>query len=325
MAIPGLDSAIAPLEAVAGAAGALTGAFTGLIGQITQLVGAVAPGVVEMMFTSFRELQATLGQALIPIATVLSGLFRDIAASLDPVLKSLVPIIAKLASIMGSQIAAVAEAVAMILDSLIPVIEILVEAFRPISDLVQVVAIALGTLFQAMKPLFELFSKAIIEPFVNILKEATKALILFTAALMKLFGVSLEGLIANLTKDKNPATANLAPTQGGIKTLDQISKDITTGAFAAGQGSSQVSKEDQFMKDVVQGLNDINEGKKGLKEIIKDGVRAALGLPSEAEAAHNGDSGFWGSASKAYGKAVADYSIPGRIYRAITGNQHVFE
>ena len=307
MAIPGqniatgaIESALAPLEAIGGAATALTGVFGTLIGQIQELVGAVAPGVVQALMFSFRELQATLGQLLVPVAQVLSEVFRDVAANLDPVIKSLVPIISKLAQLMGSQIAVIADVIAMIVDSFLPIIEALVSAMEPWIGLLKIIAVALGTFNQLLKPLREFFAETVLKPFVDILKEAVKMLILFTVALAKALGANkfVDKLYENLTKDKAPLTANAAPLNPAIKTLDQIMKDIQTASFAAGGAAPLQKTQDEWMQSIVQGIDEINKGRLGLHDVIVAALRKffpELGnflAPDEAHRPGQGESAF---------------------------------
>lgn len=201
-------------------AAAVAGLGAGIsIKVIEDFVAALNPSQVQQFDDALREVKATIAQALQPILETLTELFRDFAAIFDDTFKQL------------------GEIIKTLLDALKPFITIILQvvnaALQPLLVIVQMVA----------------------DTFVMLLK----ATVLVTAELMRLAGAreTLAGFIKLFEDQLNPAnTANAAPRDVGIKSVDQIVKDLATAAANAGAGRS----DNEFLKDIVDKLKEIEKG-----------------------------------------------------------------
>jgi hypothetical protein len=218
------DALTALAVSLGDAAGSLTKAFTGLAGVMTPFVAAFSPAIVDQLNLAFRTLTATVGQAFGPALSIMADVVQEVAASLAPVMRDLAPVFGELAKTIA--------------DAITPVLRLL------------------GPLLQAMVPLIKFFA----EVFGKALQELVRYLILAVGALSRFVGSGdlLNRMITSLS-EKPPPAAPPAATAGGIKGFDQISKDLSSAAFAA-QGAGAARGTNDFLADIIKQLEAIKAG-----------------------------------------------------------------
>jgi hypothetical protein len=246
-----LSSLVTSLDA---AAGALTRSFTGLAGAMTPFVAAFSPAVVDQLNLAFRTVSATIGSALAPALSVMADVVQEVAATLAPVMADLAPVFADLARTIADAITPILRLLGPILQALVPVIKVLAEVFG------------------------------------KVIQELVRYLILAIGALSKFVGSGemLNRMIASLS-EKPPAAGAPAPTAGGVRSIDQISRDVTAAAFTA-RGAGAERGTNEFLAEIVDQLQALKK-LPNLGAIIEDSCLLAIQaawrwIKDNAEAAH---------------------------------------
>ncbi len=166
------------------AAGAAKGLFdsaaggvTSAVGKMSQSVGAISPASTTRSEYAFADLQATIGEKLLPLFDQLSGIverFGDYLANLD--LSSLLESVGKVVGVLADAfftlleaaeplIETLANALSGALDTLMPFLESFAEALAQVLDavspLVDLIGTALGEALALFKPVVDLLITAL--------------------------------------------------------------------------------------------------------------------------------------------------------------------
>jgi hypothetical protein len=233
---PKSDALTALASSLGDAAGSLTKAFTGLAGVMTPFVAAFSPAIVDQLNLAFKTLTATVGMAFGPALSIMADVVQEVAASLAPVMRDLAPVFADLAKTIADAITPVLRLLGPLLQSLVPAIKFMAEVFG------------------------------------RVLQELVRYLILAIGALSKFVGSGdlLNRMITSLSEKPAPAAAPAAAA-GGIRSVDQIAKDVASAAFAA-QGRGAERGTNDFLGEIIGQLRTLRDDNRGLGKMITDSL-----------------------------------------------------
>jgi hypothetical protein len=184
---------------------------------------------------ALRGLQATIGVALEPLVDVFADLMDQIADELEPAMEALAPIVKDLAEAFASGILPVVQVFSTLLQALAPVLKDLAALFK------------------------------------TWIQKVISALILFIGALARIFGADafLDRLIHSL-EGGNRGRGQVGAVQNvHIAGLEAISNQLATAsAIAGGRGGGPRTTED-WLREVVNQLREIQNGEVGTLERIR--------------------------------------------------------
>lgn len=288
------------------------GELQSVVGQMQHFVEALSPSTVQMLSQAFRDMQATIGQAFQPALVVVTDVVRSIADQISPVAQRLAPVFQQLASFIGERLVYAVNLAAGAVEALIPAFAPLLDVVRQLSDayagqvvivaaLVTAVISSAVAAFQSVKP--------VIDVVLNAVKEFARAVILTTATLFKLFGMTdaLAALVAGFNPQQGGRVLAAGPTQ--ITGLEEITKQLALSAAQARGGGEVAKSQDQWLADIGKDVGKIAESGPSLMDLLKT-------LPDRIARAIRGESGD--AASSEQGKSVAVPPALGFIHPLLT-------
>jgi hypothetical protein len=215
------------------AADALTEAFKGLAGRMAGFVQAFAPGVVDQLNVAFRNLQATVGQALAPALSVMVDVVREVTETLGPIMADLAPVFADLARTLADILTPVLRLLAPLLQALVPVIKFMSEVFG------------------------------------RVLQDLVRALILTVAWLSKFIGTGevLRDMLASLRWLPGRRDVTAAPQNAGVRSIEEMNRTMQAAAFAA-QGAGRERGTNEFLADIIRQLEAMETDTRDLKSVV---------------------------------------------------------
>lgn len=276
-----------PLGGLQQGAAALTGAFTALTGSvnavagpIAQFVQAINPAIVAEFNRAMRDLNATIGIALMPIMETLTGVVREMIGNLLPVMQSLQPVIRTIAQAIGGALTPVIQAFAGVMTSLMPVFQVFADvieggaglfgdfvlAVRPVIEVVVELGKQLMTFVGSLLG-FEDGAKGLFEQLRSGFQMLIKNVILAAATFLKMIGATdtLGALIKGLRPPEQGPRAGIATLQNASMTGDfaSISKRLAEQAFVASAfgGKGGPKKTDDWLAELAKTAQDIKDGK----------------------------------------------------------------
>jgi hypothetical protein len=258
-------------DAAGGALGALTGPLTEFVGGIKEItdslrtfVEALNPAAVVQMDQAFRNVLATIGQALLPAVQIFTEALQSVAAVLDEPLRALAPVVEHLAGIIRGVLIADAQQLGAVLTILGNTIEALSPLLEALSEPVKLSAAALSALAVGSKGVFEGL-RPVVESIANAFKQAIIGVTVFTSYLLKAVGATdaLNNFAAALRQQGEPGRVqNAAPLSVGISSLEEITRTLSKSAGLAGAGEKAAPTTDQFIADIAKAVGDVaNNGK----------------------------------------------------------------
>jgi len=270
--VAGFDRALKDLSATIGVA--LVPIIQILTNTIRQVAGIILP-VMEALRPVIAAITNVFSSLLIPIIkNVVSQLLTFL-----PIIQLVVAVLEVLGSIVGTVITAlgvlgsITSSFAPLLEAIFePVIDILhaVQAvFEGVTDVIKVFV----AIIQVVIDLFVAFVKSLLgslslKTVITQVQDAFKTLIVFLlrAAIQigKLFGVDITKALIDKLTPKQGATAAIEGT--GIKTFEQIAKDMESASFTAtGAGPGDQKRDiiqeaiEELKKDTGENLGNIAE------------------------------------------------------------------
>lgn len=219
----GVGQTNAAFTALSSATSALTGQFNQLVNVAARFVQAINPAIVEQLNQVFRDLDAVIGIALIPVVEQAAYVVQGVADALLPVMRALQPIIAQLARTIQLALQPIFDSLAESFMALMPFIKRGAELFGNLFA----IAANLVTQFLAFVPallsVIEIFKgpfeeiligisgllldwSKMVRVFAEVLAEAIKGVADFV---MTLFGKSLSGGLKTAMADLRSAFQEL--------------------------------------------------------------------------------------------------------------------
>lgn len=181
-----LGDLLGPLKGVAEAAWAVMQPFQTLSGALMPFISALNPALAQALEYAMRELMATFGLLVQPIAQELVPLIKEVAATLQPAFRALAPMVASMAQVVGRVVALLARTFVTVLEAMRPAMEALVNVFSQMLVALTPLLTAFGALLSALGPIL----KALAESFTPALLAMSKAVTYATAGLMKFVGLT---------------------------------------------------------------------------------------------------------------------------------------
>src|SRR6185437_15937215 len=252
---------LAVFGGIAAAGAGVVAALQGIAGAVAPFVQALAPGTMQILNLAMRDLQATIGTALLPIVTVATDAFRQMADVLLPVMEELQPVIASLAEAIAGALVPIVEVVAAQLRLWMPVFSAIASVakelsvvFRVWSAVVQGFVAGLKATLGALAEALGIGSmKDVFADLQSAFRKMVEVVILSVAALGKLlgFGNFVKGFVEGLKGGPRKSAAGLAaPVNATIKDFSTIGKDLAIAAQLAGAGGGKKETTDDWIKKI---------------------------------------------------------------------------
>lgn len=260
------------VEAIIEGVANLKGVFDQLTGAIKPFVDAISPSTVMAFNQAMKDVQATIGSAVVSSLQVFASVLREVGGVILPLMQALEPILHQLAEAFGGYLVGVVRVVVAVLEALVPVFQILADATTVYLDLLTDFS---GLLVALIKTLSGLFSdkigtdvsafKEAFKGLADIVRQVVKALATFIATI--LVGIGQRGLVERFAKSlENESKARddrvsglmAAATNSSITDIQGIGKAQQMAAFiAAGGGAAREKTDTEWLKDISASLKDI--------------------------------------------------------------------
>lgn len=282
--------------------------FESLAAPFTKFVDALAPGTMQVFALHLRDLNATIGTAVLPIVEEVSDALQEAAGIIKPIMADLAPVLRDLTHSI----------LALLLDSLrglmgwftlfMPLLTTLAEIIRTLTDIWTTLSSAIRSFFVALQPIFEALLSLLQDTVVGFLllagpigwlvlgigyivthiKELLRwvqniilgfaRLFAITAALAG-FGSTIDGMVKRLQQQQKEKEGGVggAIQDASLKGFEQIGKDLAIAAAYAGGGEKKDTVEDLLPR-----LIEILELGKAEGQNFQKAVREALAnLPED--------------------------------------------
>ncbi len=257
----------------------------GAVNAVAPFVQALAPSVVQEFSSAMKDLQATIGSALIGIVQVASSVVREIGGVLLPLMQSLEPIITSAANVIGTLFVSVVRLAVVPLEALVPVLDILVGLFteyeKVFSELIIITTAAARVLTDWIKSIFGSDAsgiKDLFKGFFDVIRQCIKALITLAATLAVAAGAA--GLVNRFgdalareaaERDARAGGLKAAGTNPQITDIANIARQAQLAAFTAqGGGAGREKTDTEYLKSLADDLKKIAADNRGLKETLAD-------------------------------------------------------
>jgi hypothetical protein len=151
---------------MAGVAAAAPVALAALVTQLGAFVRVLDPATMELFDRALSSLQATIGQAFLPVIQVLTGVIEQAADIIAPVFEQLAGVLGALAGQMSGYLLTVVRLVADVLAGLVeaaePLLSVVVELYGVLGVVIEIirgilplVAALLRAIIFALRPLLD--------------------------------------------------------------------------------------------------------------------------------------------------------------------------
>ncbi len=272
-----------PIEAVLESVQQLKGVFDQLSGTIKPFVEALSPSTVQAFNQAMRDVQATIGSAVVSSLQVFSSVLREIGGVILPLMQKLEPILRSLATSFGGVLVGVVRVLVAVLESLIPVFQILADAMASFAGLLVDMTGLLVAVIKTLSAVSGLGDqvgafKEAFKGLADTVRQVVKALATFIATL--LVGIGQRDLVARFAKtlqqeakDREERTSGLkaAATNPAIADIQSVNKQQQLAAFtAAGGGAAREKTDTEYLRDIATTLADTAATKKSFGEALHD-------------------------------------------------------
>lgn len=266
----------------------ITKGFTDLAAQVQQFVTALSPGAMQVFNLALRDLQATIGVALIPIIQTLTDGLHQAAGLLLPAMQKLAPVFAQLAQMFLSIMLPAVQAVSVVFQALVPLLNIALQVWSAFSTAVGALVTILATLAQTILDTIVSAFGGDLSDYAAKLKEAiyqvTALMLKLVAAIATALGLTgfVDALLKNLNDAAHPPSSGAggAAQNIGLKGLEQITKDLAIAAASATGGSADKVGGKGILEHVAGLAEDLRKIK---EQKLSDAIVAAF----ESEAFQN--------------------------------------
>lgn len=288
------DVLSAPLTAFRDNLLAVRAAFDQVVNTVKPFVQAFAPSTVQSFDLAMRDLNATVGMALVPVMQACTQAVRTFADALLPAMRQLEPVVREVTDVInrflqpvllnwGGQLqglAAMASGLLDVIRPLIPIWEAVFDAWRTFSAVFQGVVAQLvsnlGDFLRSVMQLSGLGGKY------QTLGDALRALSLEVIRATAMFAKMLK---ANAFLDqmrrafgadvsRGASTGMAAATNAQVTTVPDWARNLAVAAATA-SGTAGMSAEDKFRDDVVKALTRIESGEDAIGKAVGAAATAA--------------------------------------------------
>lgn len=248
--------------------------LTQVTSVITPFVDAIAPGTVQAFQQAMQDLNATIGSGLIGSLQVFTSVVREVSGAVLPLMQKLEPILTSLANSLGTVLVnSIRVMVDWITDS-VALFKILAQVLETITGLFEEFTAVAGALIRTFTALVSQLLgggngiKRVLDFFVDVIHQATKALVMFTTGLVTVVGV-IGDMIGSLVQSVQTFFSALKVLFGGSM----------PGAGAPGSEKSGLEMALGLLTDVIHSLTNVVQmltmavanllAVAGLKDVLK--------------------------------------------------------
>lgn len=252
--ISGIIGATGELGVALGAAGIAIGAFTKVLDQIINLAGAANPVLLQMFNDVLSDINAVIGQALVPILQLVTEAVRFFA----DVLATLIPSAADIRHVMEPMFVifeAWKEVIKELTFAIKPIIDLFMELWKMLSEIA--VTFLKGTLIpilEVLKPIIYVvgvvlrFLSDILIKFLKVVLSVVNGIIAVLTAPMRLLGRLMKSL--GLTTDQElKSSFGASGRQAKVEGVEQYLASAATAAASGGALSLQ-EKQAKSLEDI---------------------------------------------------------------------------
>jgi hypothetical protein len=275
---------LAGVGLAAGGIDAIVGSLKGFTDQMERFVAALSPAAVEQMNRAFADLNATIGQALLPAFEVMTDLVRHVGDALSAPMRQLAPIFQQVAEILSDVFMTAIRGVALVLNALMPAFKFLADVAAVLgavlSGFIEVYAVlqtVLATLYSTIASTLSAFFGfgklgSIIDGVTTAFREVAKAIVIFIAYLAKSLGAL--GFLDALAKAFTPQPEEKRVTAAGptsIKDLQSIGKDLALASFQAQGtfGDDKKKSQEEWLAGIAKSVEDVKNNNDTLSTWLK--------------------------------------------------------
>ena len=250
----GLGAALGP---VAIAAAASAAALSEIVSKSRAFVEALSPATIQIFDQSMRDLQATVGTALIPIFTVLTGAIRQVSGILLPVMEAFTPIVQQASEIIAGRLILSVKTLAGIFEGVMPVIKLLIGLWEFMNDLMKPIFIAMQANFALLGAVFTVL-EAVLQPVIEVFKLVDEAMNDFSQVLLvvKIVFKAIVDSIAAFIKSLMPAFS----LKDVMTALKDATKKAVEGLVTFVAWLAKAFGQTDFLKKLSAGLTPTGEG-----------------------------------------------------------------
>lgn len=239
------------------------------IQKLVPFVQALSPSTIELFNLALQNINATIGQAFLPLFNDLIQVFRVVNKVIAPLFEALVPIVQSLADIFSSGLIKVVRVVIDTLQTFIPLLDTLTNAFSAVTEIVLVVVNALGGILKIVAALallaYHFSGLAGIVQIINVLLQGLNGILTIINDAFNIVMIALGDLAKALNfdffkdtmKDFNRGiqevikslyvfAIKLAKTFGADSIADAIVKSLEKKADATGKTAAQSASIKDF-------------------------------------------------------------------------------
>jgi hypothetical protein len=299
------------LTGLTGAAAGTAASLLGIVKVAGSFVEALSPAAMEAMSMAFRDLQAVIGVALLPVITAATDAFRQIADVLLPVMRDLQPIMARLANIIVSVLVPVISLAAQlfgallpIIDALLPVIEFMAAMLRVF---VAVLSAVISAIVRAVSTMFGADLADMVGNFKKALDGMIRAIVLLVGYLFIFIGAIdlARDFARKLAGERTGAATGLAAIQDvQMKGLAEVVKGLNLAAAKATEVGAP-GKEEDPLKQAAAALNKLLDSPAATEATLKKVITEAV-----SDAVYGGIKGVTYSAGRTLGSAARRIADP---------------
>jgi hypothetical protein len=263
-------------------------AFEGLIRTAITLTRTIADTlaptldglkpIIDALATAFVRGLLPFVRLLADAVDLVAGLMKEFFGILD----SAVIITAAFTEIQRALVMALGALVNLLMAVLRPILTVLIGSLRVLAELISGTAALFKTLVAVLVGLLEAFFKLLGLPdigaetaemfdmFIASLRQATRAIILFTAQMLKTFGAesALRRLQEAFAPTRGGTRKVAAPREFGIVGIEELMREQLLAAAQAGVGGAPKPVED-ILGDIGKDIKDIAEGKTTLEKLVQ--------------------------------------------------------
>lgn len=249
----------------------ISGQFTSLAAPFMKFVGALSPGTLQLFAINLRDLNATIGTAVLPIVEEVSVALREAAGIIKQTMAELAPVLRDLTHSILSLLLDSLRSLMRWLQFFMPILKTLAELMRFLVDLWVTVNDIVRALYDVLAPaiilLSELFIKFVL--FGDILKEVAITLLLMMGPVGWLI-LAIGYVVTHINEVTKGLQAFIVNMTRGVAVLMALTGSGTLlGAMIKKLQEQQKAKEG----GVGGAIQDV--GLKGFEQIGKDLAMAA--------------------------------------------------
>ncbi len=259
--------------------------FLLLASTIAPFVEAIAPSVVRDFNQAMRDLQATIGSALIAPMQIFGSVVREVSGILLPLMQKLEPVFKTLADAIGNLVTGGLRVLVSVLEVLAPIFQILADAtaayygiLNDVSGIFTALVKTLGTIIGSLLGTDVSGFKETFKQLADIVRQVIKAFLTLVATLMVAAGAADEVKLFAATLDKEARDRDgramglkAAGTNPTISDVASLNKQQQLAAFtAAGGGAAREKSDTEWLREIATAVKDVAATKKSFGDALRD-------------------------------------------------------